>query len=88
MAQFSIPINDSEILILGGLEDPEPKVWLYNVGTDTVSSVDIQGAFNFPYANCSLGASVALFGHNKVVALILTCTKTDDDEFVRMPCLM
>ena len=45
--QFSIALNDNEILILGGHGYREPNVQLYDTRTDSCSSVAANGAFAF-----------------------------------------
>ena len=66
---FSVPLNNQEILILGGYEFSERKVHVYDTRTDQCSSIAVTGAFKF-YNIGSANYSIAQYDHNKVVALV------------------
>ena len=78
---FSVPLNNEEILILGGIEYSEPKVQIYDTKTDLLSSVAITGAFEFFNDPAGANYSIAQSGHNKVVALVTRLPE-------RKPCLI
>ena len=46
-AHMSVPLNDSEIVILGGYGQSKGNVLLYDTITDSCSSIQVQGAFEF-----------------------------------------
>ena len=67
-SHLTIPLNDFNIIVLGGYRYGEGRVQLYDVRSDSCLSVKVQGAFEF--YNWAGSYPIAQCGHNKVVALV------------------
>lgn len=71
-SQFSIALNNDEILIFGGFWYREQKVQLFDTRTDSCSSVAVHGAFMFYNNKDTSNYPIAQCSHNKVVALVIS----------------